>query len=48
MTRDLFKDFGAFNLTGIALTPMDGTHGLFDAIYIGRTIEDLDKVFPGK
>lgn len=44
VTRDLFKDFGAMNLTGIALTPMDGTAGLYDHIFLGRTIEDLDKV----
>lgn len=44
VTRDLFKDFGNLTLTGIALTPIDGTAGLYDHIYLGRTIEDLDKV----
>lgn len=42
VTRDLFKEGGAFNLTGIALTSFDGTAGLFDHIMLGRTIEDLD------
>jgi hypothetical protein len=44
VTRDLFKDFGAMTLTGIAFTPMDGTAGLYDHFYLGRTIEDLDKI----
>lgn len=44
VTRDLFKDFGALTLTGVALTPMDGTAGFYDHLYLGRTIEDLDKV----
>ncbi|MBY0523065.1 MAG: hypothetical protein K2R98_06685 [Gemmataceae bacterium] len=44
VTRDLFKEFGGFVLTGLALTPMDGTAGLYDHMYLGRTIEDLDKV----
>jgi hypothetical protein len=43
VTRDLFKDFGAMTLTGFALTPMDGTAGLFDHVYLGRTVADLDK-----
>lgn len=44
VTRDLFKDFGAFTVTGFALTPMDGgTSGNFDHFYLGRTIEDLDR-----
>ena len=30
VTRDVFKDFGGFTLTGIAFTPMDGTAGLYD------------------
>ena len=44
MTRDLFADFGAFTLTGIALTPLDGEAGLYDHIYLGRTLEDLDRI----
>jgi hypothetical protein len=45
VTRDLFSDFGEvpFTLTGMAFTSMDGV-ALFDHIYLGRTIEDLDKV----
>jgi hypothetical protein len=43
VTRDLFKDFGPIVLTGIAFTPMDGD-GLYDHLYLGRTVEDLDKI----
>jgi hypothetical protein len=44
VTRDLFKDFGPLNVTGIAFTPMDGTAGFYDHLYLARTVEDLDKV----
>jgi hypothetical protein len=44
VTRDLFKDFGVMNLSGIAFTPMDGTAGLYDHFYLGRTVEDLNKI----
>ncbi len=44
VTRDVFKDFGSFTLTGIAFTPMDGTAGLYDHIYLGQSIADLDVV----
>ncbi|HYT88356.1 MAG TPA: hypothetical protein VEL76_06520 [Gemmataceae bacterium] len=43
VTRDLFKDFGAVTITGMALTPMDGGSGLFDHFYLGRSVEDLDR-----
>jgi hypothetical protein len=43
VTRDLFKEHGAINLTGIALSPLDGTAALFDHMLLGRSIEDLDK-----
>jgi hypothetical protein len=45
VTRDLFADFGQvpFTLTGMAFAPMDGI-ALFDHVYLGRTIEDLDRV----
>jgi len=45
VTRDLFEDFGRvpFTLTGFAFTSMDGV-ALFDHVYLGRTVEDLDKV----
>jgi len=44
VTRDLFQDFGPFVLTGLALTPLDGTAGLYDHMYLGRTIADLDRI----
>jgi hypothetical protein len=44
VTRDLFTDFGAFTVTGIAFTPGDGAAGLFDHMYLGRTVQDLDKI----
>lgn len=43
VTRDLFKDYGALTLVGIALSPLDGTAGHFDHILLGRSVEDLDK-----
>ena len=42
-TLDLFKEYGAFTITGFALTPLDGQAGLFDHMLLGRTIADLDK-----
>ncbi|MBP3954608.1 hypothetical protein J8F10_04830 [Gemmata sp. G18] len=42
-TRDLFKEFGAINITGFALAPLDGTSALFDHMLLGRSIADLDK-----
>jgi len=45
VTRDLFQDFGPMTITGISFTPMNGLgEGYFDHIYLGRTIEDLDRV----
>jgi HEAT repeat protein len=44
VTRDLFKDFGAIQITGMALTAMDGNGALYDHMYLGRTIEDLDRI----
>jgi hypothetical protein len=45
VTRDLYADFGSmpFNLNGFAFTSMDGV-ALFDHIYLGRTIADLDRL----
>jgi hypothetical protein len=43
VTRDLWKDYGAITLVGIALSPLDGNGGHFDHMLLGRTIEDLDK-----
>lgn len=39
--RDLFADFGAFTLDGLAFTPLDGEYALFDHIYLARTREDF-------
>ena len=41
VTRDLFADFGAFKLTGIAFTPGAGAYGLFDHVYLARSLDDL-------
>ena len=41
VTRDLFADFGAFSLDGLALTPGDGEYALFDQVYLARTMDDL-------
>lgn len=44
VTRDLYADYGApHTLTGFAFTSMDGV-ALYDHVYLGRTIADLDKV----
>lgn len=43
VTIDLFKDFGERTLTGIAFT-IDGGPGNFDHVYLGRTVEDLDRI----
>jgi len=44
VTRDLYKDFGAFRVGGVAFTPLHGGDGLFDHVLLGRTIADLDRV----
>jgi len=46
VTRDLFADFGEFTLTGLALSPVDGDYALFDHLYLGRDVADLDTVKP--
>jgi hypothetical protein len=43
VTRDLFRDFGAVTIGGIAFTPLRDGDGLFDHILLGRTVEDLDR-----
>lgn len=43
VTRDLFADFGEFSLTGIALTPGEGGYGLFDHIYLARSLDDFEQ-----
>ena len=42
VTRDLFADFGEFTLDGVALTPADGNYAIFDHIYLGKTVDDLN------
>jgi len=44
VTRDLYADFGQRELHGIALTVFGGAAGFFDHIYLGRTVDDLDRV----
>jgi NPCBM/NEW2 domain len=44
VTRDLFNDFGAFDLTGLRLACGDGEAAWFDQIYLGRAWHDLDRV----
>ena len=36
VTRDLFQDFGEFNLTGWGLGSIDGQYALFDRILLAR------------
>jgi hypothetical protein len=43
VTRDLFQDFGASRVTGIAFSPMDGEAALFDLVLLGRSVADLDR-----
>jgi hypothetical protein len=43
VTIDVFKDFGERTLKGIAFT-ISGGAGYFDHVYLGRTIEDLDRI----
>ena len=42
VTRDLFKDFGAFNLTGILFSSASTGTAYFDHALLGRSVEDLD------
>jgi len=41
VTRDLFRDFGEFNLTGLAFSPQEGEAHL-DHVYLGRSGNDLN------
>lgn len=41
VTRDLWKDFGGFTLTGIAPTTMGG-NAMFDRIELHRTLDDAE------
>lgn len=42
VTLDLYKEVGKGTLTGLALHPIGGGSALFDHIYLGRTLGDLD------
>jgi hypothetical protein len=44
VTRDLFSDFGPHTIHGIALTAFNGQAAYFDHIYLGRTLDDLDRI----
>ncbi|HUY36926.1 MAG TPA: NPCBM/NEW2 domain-containing protein [Pirellulales bacterium] len=41
VTRDLYADFGGFELTGISLVVPDGKEALFDHIYLARSLDDF-------
>jgi hypothetical protein len=43
VTRDLFKDFGAMTVSGVAFTAIDGQHALFDHVLFGRSVAELDE-----
>ncbi|MGE0607980.1 MAG: hypothetical protein AB7O62_12870 [Pirellulales bacterium] len=44
VTRDLFADFGEFDLTGLSLVCPDGNAAQFDSIYLLRTESDVRKL----
>ncbi len=44
VTRDLFADFGPFDVTGVRLVAGDGEWAGFDHIYFARRVQDLDLV----
>ena len=44
ITRDLYADFGEFSLTGLSFGAVDGDYALFDHIYLGRTLNDFQKI----
>lgn len=41
VTRDLYADFGEFELTGLSLLLPDGGEAVFDHIYLARDAEDF-------
>jgi hypothetical protein len=43
VTRDLYADFGAFRLDGLALTASDGDAALFDHVYLARSESELER-----
>jgi hypothetical protein len=44
VTRDLFQDFGERTITGMALTAFGGRAAYFDHIYLGASVEALDRI----
>lgn len=40
-TRDLFEDFGAFLLTGMALTPFGEDHALYDYLMLAADMDEF-------
>lgn len=46
ITRDLYADFGEFELTGLRLACPDGNSARFDQIYLARRAQDFDRL-PG-
>lgn len=42
LARDLYGDFGSFNLTGLALSCHEGEAAWFDHIYLARTPQDIE------
>ena len=42
LQRDLYGDFGVFNLTGLSLRCIDGEAAWFDHIYLARTPQDME------
>ena len=42
--RDLYAEFGGFDLSGLSLAAIDGEYALFDHIYLARTLDDLQKI----
>ena len=44
VTQDVYGDYGERTITGLALTAFGGRAAYFDHIYLGRSIEDLDRI----
>jgi hypothetical protein len=44
VTRDLYADFGKFTLTGLSFAAVDGDYALFDHIYLGRSMDDFQRI----
>jgi hypothetical protein len=46
VTRDLFADFGEFNLTGLGFQVGEGGYALFDHVYLTRSAEEVAPPVP--